>query len=144
MGHLILVKYHTEAAKPIGQAHTGEWCDLRTAKDVSIKAGKRMMIPLGVSIKVPDGYEAIMSPRSSTFKQFGILQTNSIGVIDETFCGNDDQWHFPAYATRDIDIPAGSRISQFRIQMTQGELDIVEIDDLGNKNRGGLGSTGVK
>lgn len=140
----IKVKYHTEAAKPIGQAHDGEWCDLRVAETVQLKAGEFKLIPLGVSIEVPHGYEAIMAPRSSTFKNFGIQQTNSIGVFDETYCGNDDKWFFPAYATREIEIEAGTRIAQFRIQETQGKLNIIEVDDMKNENRGGLGSTGKK
>lgn len=141
--HNIQVKYHSDASRPIEQAHNGEWCDLRTATDTSLNSGERGMISLGVSIKVPDGYEAIMAPRSSTFKTYGILQTNGIGVIDETYCGNKDIWHFPALAMRDTVIPAGSRIAQFRIQPIQGKLNIEEVDDMGAEDRGGLGSTGV-
>lgn len=140
----IKVKYHSENSKPIQQAHPGEWCDLRTAEDVEIRAGERKMINLGVSIQVPEGYEAIMAPRSSTFKNFGIMQTNHIGVIDEKYCGNDDIWHFPAYATRDIKIEAGTRIAQFRIQKNQGELKVIEVEDMESENRGGLGSTGIR
>lgn len=139
----IKVKYHSDASRPIEQAHCGEWCDLRTAADVSMKQGERNMISLGVSIKLPDGYEAIMAPRSSTFKTLGVLQTNGIGVIDETYCGEKDIWHFPALAMRDTDIPAGSRIAQFRVQPVQGKLNIEEVDEMETENRGGLGSTGV-
>jgi dUTP pyrophosphatase len=138
----VQVKYHTDAAGPLSQAHPGEWVDLRTAVDTNISAGHRMMISLGVSIKLPDGYEAIMAPRSSTFKEWGILQTNSIGVIDAAYCGDDDVWHFPAYATRDITIPAGARIAQFRLLPVQGQILIEEVDNMANASRGGLGSTG--
>lgn len=140
----IRVKYHTEAARPIQQAHDGEWCDLRTAEDIILKSGERKMISLGVSIEVPAGYEAIMAPRSSTFKTFGIIQTNGIGVIDETYCGDGDIWHFSALAMRDTEIPAGSRIAQFRIQKTQGTLTIEEVETMNREDRGGLGSTGIQ
>lgn len=142
--HIIKVKYHSEASRPIEQAHAGEWCDLRAGYDVTLKAGERVLIDLGVSIQVPHGHEAIMAPRSSTFKNFGILQTNGIGVIDEKYCGNDDVWKFPCYATRDTEIKAGDRIAQFRIQPFQGALVIGEVEDMGAANRGGLGSTGVQ
>jgi dUTP pyrophosphatase len=138
----IEVKYHSENSRPLSQAHRGEWIDLKTAKDVKMIAGERMMINLGVSIKVPISHEAIMAPRSSTFKNYGILQTNGIGVIDETYCGEGDVWMFPAYATRDVEIPAGTRIAQFRIQQTQGEISIEEVVQMNSENRGGLGSTG--
>lgn len=142
--HLIKVKYHSKASRPIEQAHVGEWCDLRAGYDMTIKAGERALIDLGVSIQVPPKYEAITAPRSSTFKNFGILQTNSIGVIDNKYCGNDDVWKFPCYAIRDTEIKAGDRIAQFRILPSQGSLAIVEVEDMGTENRGGLGSTGIR
>lgn len=120
----------------------GDWCDLYVYEDVTLHEGERAYISQGVAMKLPDGYEAILAPRSSTFKRYGILQTNSIGVIDNSFCGDDDVWQFPAYATRDITIPKGSRICQFRIQKKQPKLIFNEVDHLG-ESRGGLGSSGV-
>jgi len=140
----ILVRYHEDAARKLGQAHPGEWCDLRSAYDVEIKAGERYLINLGVSIKVPDGYESIMAPRSSTFKNYGLLQTNSIGVFDEKYCGNNDKWYFPCYATRDASVKAGDRIAQFRIQPIQGLLIMQEVEEMPDEDRGGLGSTGIQ
>lgn len=140
----ILIKYHTPAAKPVEQAHMGEWFDVRAAEAYDVKAGTKGFINLGISVRVPHGYEAILAPRSSTFKKYGILQTNSIGVIDETYSGDDDIWMFPYFATRDAHIDAGDRIAQFRIQRNQGNPRLKEVRYLGKKNRGGLGSTGTK
>lgn len=138
----IQVMYHNEAAKPIGQAHDGEWCDLRLAEDVEIEAGGAAILNLGVSIKVPDGCEAIMAPRSSAFKHYGLMLTNSIGVFDGMYCGNEDVWKMSVYATRNANIPAGTRIAQFRVQENQGTLEIEEVDDMNCESRGGIGSTG--
>lgn len=139
----IQVKYHSENSKPIGQAHVGEWIDLKTAEEVVMMAGEHTNIKLGVSIALPVGYEAIMAARSSTFKNFGIIQANGIGIIDETYCGETDEWRFSAYATRDVIIAAGSRIAQFRIQKIQGEIEIEEVNKMEGPARGGFGSTGV-
>ena len=140
----ILIKYHTPAAKPVEQAHMGEWFDVRAAESYDLKAGNKYVINLGISVRVPHGYEAILAPRSSTFKKYGILQTNSIGVIDETYSGDDDIWMMPVFATRNAHIDAGDRIAQFRIQRNQGNPRLKEVRYLGKKNRGGLGSTGTK
>ena len=140
----ILIKYHTPAAKPVEQAHMGEWFDVRAAEDYDLKAGNKYVINLGISVRVPHDYEAILAPRSSTFKKYGILQTNSIGVIDETYSGDDDIWRMPVFATRNAHIDAGDRIAQFRIQRNQGNPRLKEVRYLGKKNRGGLGSTGTK
>lgn len=140
----ILIKYHTPAAKPVEQAHMGEWFDVRAAEDYDLKAGNKYVINLGISVRVPHGYEAILAPRSSTFKKYGIMQTNSIGVIDETYSGDDDIWMMPVFATRNAHIDAGDRIAQFRIQRNQGNPRLKEVRYLGKKNRGGLGSTGTK
>lgn len=139
----IKVKYHNEYSLPIKQAHGGEWCDLRVAEDIYMKAGEYKLIPLGVSIELPPGHEAIMAPRSSTFKNYGILQTNGIGIFDESFNSDENQWLFAAYATRDTYIPADVRIAQFRIQKNQGNLEIIKVESLNNEGRGGLGSTGT-
>lgn len=122
----------------------GDWVDLRIAEDVTLKAGEFKLIPLGVAMMLPKGYEALVIPRSSTFKKYGIIQTNSIGLIDEAYCGNNDEWKFPAYATRDIEIPKNTRICQFRIIEHQPPVGIVEVTELSEVNRGGFGSTGEK
>ena len=97
---LIRIKYLTPELLPVQNIEGGDWIDLRAADDVHLEKGQYYMIPLGVAMELPAGYEAIVAPRSSTFKHFGILMTNSIGVIDESYCGDGDEWHFPAYATR--------------------------------------------
>lgn len=127
----------------IAQIRKGDWIDLRTAEDTFLAKGEFKYIPLGVAMELPKGYEAIMAPRSSTFKNFGVIQFNSIGIIDESYKGDDDIWHFPAYATRNTVIPAGTRICQFRIFKHQPLINFKYVKTLGNNNRGGLGSTGI-
>lgn len=127
----------------IVQNGNGDWVDLCTRDDTELKRGEFKYIPLCVAIELPKGYEAWMAPRSSTFKNYGVIQANSIGIIDESYNGDDDIWHFPAYATRDTFIPAGARICQFRIVKHQPSLWFRLVTFFGNKNRGGLGSTGV-
>lgn len=121
-----------------------DWIDLRAAQDIDMKAGEFRLIPLGIGMKLPEGYEAHVVPRSSTFKNFGILQTNSCGIIDETYCGDHDQWHFPAYAVRDTQIHKNDRICQFRIMEHQPMISFIETDCLNGTDRGGFGSTGTK
>jgi len=138
----ILVKYLSDTIDPISQAHPGEWIDLRTAVRVVLRPGESTLIPLGVIISVPSGYESILVPRSSTFKKYGIIQTNGIGVIDHLYCGPNDEWKMPVYATRDTVIPANTRICQFRIIPSQ-EVTIRTVNDvMQTKSRGGFGSTG--
>lgn len=120
----------------------GDWIDLRAAKSVALKAGEYMLIPLGVAMELPEGYEAILAPRSSTFKRHGILCVNSIGVIDEAYKGDNDEWHFPALAMRDTAIAINERICQFRLVKHQPKVSFRLVDALGNNNRGGIGSTG--
>ena len=120
----------------------GDWIDLRCAEDTHLKAGEYKEIPLGIAMELPDGYEALAIPRSSTFKKYKVIMANSIGLIDETYKGDDDQWHFPAYATADTFIPKNERICQFRIIEHQPEIEFDEVESLGNDNRGGFGSTG--
>lgn len=122
----------------------GDWVDLYCAEDVVLKQFESKMISLGVSIEIPVGYEAHVLPRSSTFKNYGILMTNSMGVIDNAYKGDDDIWHFPAIAMRDTIIPAGERIAQFRIMKNTEEMEFEPVTFLNNRNRGGLGSTGRK
>ena len=119
-----------------------DWIDLRAAERVELKAGEFRLIPLGVAIELPEGYEAHVVPRSSTFKNYGVIQTNSMGVIDETYCGDNDQWFFPAYALRDTVIHANDRICQFRIMEHQPAILFEETDSLDHEDRGGIGSTG--
>lgn len=140
----ILIKYVRTGLDKIEHIQTGDWIDLRISEDVRIKAGEHKLIPLGVAMKLPKGYEALIIPRSSTFKKYGVIQANSVGLIDESYCGNNDEWKFPAYATRDIEIPKNTRICQFRIIEHQPPVDIVEVTELSEINRGGFGSTGEK
>ncbi len=120
-----------------------DWIDLRAAENVIMSAGEFKLIPLGIAMELPKGYEAHIVPRSSTFKNFGIIQTNSTGIIDETYCGDNDQWYFPALAMRDTVINVNDRICQFRIVEHQPKIEFQEVESLGNEDRGGLGSTGT-
>lgn len=139
----IKIKYFNEDAVRLEYIDgKSDWIDLRAAEDVILDKGAFALIPLGVAMQLPKGYEAIVAPRSSTFKNFGILQTNSIGIIDETYCGDNDQWYFPALAMRDTVIHKNDRICQFRIFTHQPTIEFKE-ETLSRENRGGLGSTGV-
>lgn len=122
----------------------GDWIDLRAAEDIDLQAGEYKRIPLGVAIELPEGYEALVAPRSSTFEKHHVMLANSLGVIDEFYKGDDDQWHFSAVAVEDCHIKKGDRICQFRIIEHQPEFAIREVDHLGNQNRGGFGSTGSR
>lgn len=139
----IQVKYHADI-DPLVKTDKGDWIDLRVAEDVEMKAGEFKIISLGVSMKLPEGYEGVVIPRSSTFKTWGILQTNHFGLIDNSYCGDTDIWRFPALATRDVFIEKNSRICQFRIQKKMEELSFTTVDTLGEPNRGGFGSSGTK
>ncbi len=121
-----------------------DWIDLRAAEEVALKAGEMKLIPLGVAMRLPKGYEAWIVPRSSTFKNFGVLQANSFGVVDESYAGDEDQWCFPAYAVRDTVIHVNDRICQFRIMKHQPELSFTETVHLSEESRGGFGSTGIR
>lgn len=137
----IKVRYHADIY-PLEKTEAGDWIDLRVAEDVEMKAGEYKLIPLGVSMQLPPGYEALVIPRSSTFKHWGILQTNSCGLIDNSYCGDDDIWYFPALATRDVLIEKNSRICQFRIQKKMKNVNFETVNTLNNVNRGGLGHSG--
>lgn len=119
-----------------------DWFDLRAAETITLKAGDFALIPLGVGMILPEGYEANIVPRSSTFKNYGIIQTNHFGVIDNSYSGDNDQWRFPAYATRDVTINKNERICQFRINKVQPVFEFEEVERLNNIDRGGFGSTG--
>ena len=168
----IRIKYFDDAKK-LEKISKGDWIDLYANKDMFIPEGTRAMIPLGVAMELPEGYEAHLAPRSSTFKTWGIIQTNHVGVIDHSFCGDNDQWHMPVYClmgkdvkeeieviTREIDtevfyeqhkvkvngtwVHKGDKIAQFRIMEVQPRIEFEEVDHLGNEDRGGFGSTGIK
>ena len=139
----IKVKYfHDDMEELCYIAGKSDWIDLRAAQEVTLKAGEFRLIPLGVAIALPEGYEAHIAPRSSTFKNYGILQTNSVGVVDCSYCGDNDQWHMPVYATRDVTIEKGARICQFRIMKNQPPLLFTRVEHLDAPDRGGFGSTG--
>lgn len=141
----IKIKYHSNEIDKLQYIDgKSDWIDLRSAEHVVLKQGEFKLINLGVSMQLPEGYEAIIAPRSSTFKNFGVIQTNHIGVVDETYCGNEDIWRMPVLAMRDTEIQVNDRICQFRIQKHQPQIVFEETDDLGNENRGGIGSTGIK
>lgn len=138
----IYIKYFSEDIEKIEKIAKGDWIDLRSAEDVELKAGQFRLIRLGVGMILPAGYEAHVAPRSSTFKNFGIIQTNSTGIIDNSYCGDKDEWRMPAYALRDTEIHKNDRICQFRIVEKQPEFQFVPVEHLKEDSRGGFGSTG--
>lgn len=139
----IKIKYFTDKIEKLDYIDgKSDWIDLRAAESVDMKEGEFRLIPLGVAMELPKGYEAHVVPRSSTFKNFGIIQTNHQGVIDSSYCGDKDQWFMPAYALRDTHIEVNDRICQFRIVENQPKLVFDEVETLENENRGGIGSTG--
>ncbi len=143
MTKTIKIKYFTDKIEKL--AYIGgksDWVDLRSAEDVTLKKGEFKLIPLGIAMELPKGYEAHVVPRSSTYKNFGVIQTNHMGVIDETYCGDNDQWFMPVLAMRDTKIHVNDRICQFRIMEHQPELVFEETEILGHADRGGHGSTG--
>lgn len=138
---VIKIKYFHPIAK-IAQIEKGNWIDLKSTINIKYVAGDRIMIPLGVAMKLPEGYEAHLAPRSGTFKKYGLIETNSVGVIDNSFSGNGDQWHMPCYALNDGYISKGDRICQFRIIEIMPEVEVEEVCELEDEDRGGFGSTG--
>ena len=141
----IKIKYFTDKINKLEYIDgKSDWIDLRASEDVELKSGEFKLIPLGVAMELPKGYEAHIVPRSSTFKNFGIIQTNSMGVIDETYCGSNDQWMMPAYAIRDTVIHINDRICQFRIMEHQPHINFNNVYELGGVDRGGFGSSGVQ
>lgn len=142
--YIIEIKYHNLDLTKMKKIEVGDWIDLRAAEDVELKTGEFKLISLGVSMKLPEGYEAHIVPRSSTFKNWGIIQTNSIGVIDNSYSGTNDVWKFPAYAIRDTKIKMNDRICQFRIVRNQPPIKFEEVEYLDEQSRGGFGSTGTK
>ena len=140
---IIKIKYFTDKIEKLTYIDgKSDWIDLRAAENVILKQGEFRLIPLGIAMELPAGYEAHVVPRSSTFKNFGIIQTNHIGVIDESYCGDDDQWYMPVYAIRCTEIHVNDRICQFRIIKHQPQIIFNEVENLCNNSRGGFGSTG--
>ena len=143
MSKIIKIKYHSDEIEKLTYIDgKSDWIDLRAAENVSLKQGEFKLISLGISMKLPEGYEAHVLPRSSTYKTWGILQANSCGIIDQSYSGTNDIWRFPALAMRDTEIHVNDRICQFRIMKNQPEIKFEEVDFLEDRDRGGFGSTG--
>ncbi|HIX72657.1 MAG: deoxyuridine 5'-triphosphate nucleotidohydrolase [Clostridiales bacterium] len=139
----IRIKYFSDKIEKLAYIENkSDWIDLRAAEEIRLKKGDFALIPLGVAMELPKGYEAHVVPRSSTFKNFGVIQTNHMGVIDESYCGDSDQWYMPVLAVRDTEIHINDRICQFRIMQHQPTIRFEETDTLGHSDRGGFGSTG--
>ncbi|MDU2827123.1 deoxyuridine 5'-triphosphate nucleotidohydrolase [Clostridium perfringens] len=153
---IIRIKYFDNATK-LKKITKGNWIDVYANKDVFVKCGERAMVPLGFALELPEGWEGHLAPRSSTFKTWGIIQTNSVGVVDDTYIGDNDQWHMPVYCLQGKDIKSengeevkgtwirkGDKIGQFRIMEVMPEIEFEEVESFGNKDRGGFGTTGTK
>ncbi len=143
-GKRIKVKYFVKGIDPLEKISVGDWIDLRAGETVTMKKGDYYLIRLGVGMILPDGYEALVLPRSSTPYKFGIMVANSMGVIDNSYCGDADEWRFPAVALRDTVIHKGDRIAQFRIVENQPKLVFETVSNLKSQSRGGIGSTGKR
>ena len=141
----IKIKYHSDAIDKLTYIDgKSDWIDLRAAEEIEFKAGDFKLINLGVSMKLPEGYEAHIAPRSSTFKNYGLLQVNSVGVVDNSYSSDEDIWRMPVWATRDTVVHVNDRICQFRIVKNQPKIEFMEVEHLGGPARGGFGSTGIK
>lgn len=153
---IIRIKYFDNATK-LKKITKGNWIDVYANKDVFVKCGERAMVPLGFALELPEGWEGHLAPRSSTFKTWGIIQTNSVGVVDDTYIGDNDQWHMPVYCLQGKDIESengeevkgtwirkGDKIGQFRIMEVMPEIEFEEVESFGNEDRGGFGTTGTK
>lgn len=138
----VKVKYFTDIEK-IKKIEKGDWIDLRAAEDVELKAGEFKLINLGVGMILPDGYEAHIVPRSSTFLKFGVIQANHCGIIDNSYSGDNNQWKFPAIALRNTKIHKNDRICQFRLMKKMEDVTLEEVEHLNERDRGGFGSTGT-
>ncbi len=139
----ISLKYFVDGLQPVEKLAKGDWIDLRAAEDAEMRAGEFRYLRLGVGMILPAGYEAHVAPRSSTFKNFGVLVANSFGVIDNSYCGEEDEWRLPILAMRDTVIHKNDRICQFRIVEKQPEIEFEVVEHLREESRGGFGSTGV-
>ncbi len=139
----IKIKYFTDKIEKLCYIDgKSDWIDLRCAEEVTLKKGEFKLIPLGVAMRLPEGYEAHIVPRSSTYKNFGLIQTNHMGVVDWSYCGDNDQWFWPCLALRDTEIHVNDRVCQFRIMKNQPTIEFEEVSELIGKDRGGFGSTG--
>ncbi|MDU5206319.1 MAG: deoxyuridine 5'-triphosphate nucleotidohydrolase [Clostridioides difficile] len=152
----IRIKYF-EGATKMKKIIKGNWIDVYSNKDVFVKEGERAMIPLGFALELPEGWEGHLAPRSSTFKTWGIIQTNSVGVVDDTYIGDNDQWHMPVYCLQGREkikdclreckgtwIRKGDKIGQFRIMEVMPNFEFEEVDSFGNADRGGFGTSGSR
>ena len=142
--YMIHVKYFSDKINKIEKIEQGDWIDLRAAETITLAKGEFALVPLGVGMKLPANFEAHLAPRSSTFKKYKVIQTNGIGVIDNSYSGENDQWMMPVLAIEDTVIPENERICQFRIVERQPSVSIVKVDHLDDQSRGGFGSTGSK
>lgn len=140
----IKIKYHNPNLIKIEKTTVGDWIDLRASETVTLEAGDFRIISLGVSMQLPEGYEAHIVPRSSTYKKWGIIQANHMGVIDNSYSGDNDVWGMPVIALRDTVIEENDRICQFRLVKRMEGVNFEEAESLGNPDRGGFGSTGKK
>ena len=138
----VKVKYLVEGLEELRCVPGSDWVDLRCAEDVTLRAGEFRLIPHGVAVALPEGYEAHVVPRSSTFKNYGLLQANSMGVVDGSYRGDGDQWRWPVFATRNVTIEKNTRLCQFRIMENQPPLVFTKVERLDAPDRGGFGSTG--
>ena len=141
----IEIKYKDSTVNPLCYVDgKSDWIDLRAYEDENFKKGEYHLIPLGVAMRIPEGFEAHVVPRSSTFKNYGLMQTNHMGVIDHSYSGDEDWWFVPMYATRDCVVHKNDRICQFRIMENQPKILFEQVDHLDDTNRGGFGSTGIQ
>lgn len=151
----IRIKYF-EGATKLNKIKKGNWIDVYANDDVFVRLNERAMIPLGFALELPEGWEGHLAPRSSTFKTWGIIQTNSVGVVDDTYIGDNDQWHMPVYCLQAKDVEVidgveekgawirkGNKIGQFRIMEVMPEFELEEVECFGNEDRGGFGTTGI-
>ena len=156
----VRIKYFDGATK-LKKITKGNWIDVYARKDIFVPLNERAMIPLGFALELPENWEGLLAPRSSTFKTWGCIQTNSVGVVDDTYIGDNDEWHMPVFCLQakdgiDIDvngikvsvkgtiIKSGDKIGQFRIQESMPALEFIEVEHFGNADRGGFGTTGKK
>lgn len=140
----VRIKYFHPDLKRVEKISVGDWIDLRAAETVTLKAGEFYQVPLGVAMELPNGYEAWLTSRSSMCKKYGIVHVDDCGVIDNSYCGDNDQWFLPVMAVRDTTIKFNERICQFRLCECMPKVQFEEVTELGNPDRGGLGSTGSK
>ena len=139
----IEIRYLSDRIEPLRYIDgKSDWIDLRAAEDLEMKAGEFRLIPLGIAVRLPEGYEAYVVARSSLYRNYGIIQANSFGIVDESYCGDNDEWFFPALAMRDTVIHANDRICQFRIMKHQPPVEFVVREHLSETDRGGFGTTG--